>query len=231
MTTRASSRKALSPGPDDAPHLPLALLQGVHAVHARMHQMVDIPVGDGGLSAGAAERARGVKSSIGVSILSPMAGNRVSSLTCFPGAGRDPFLPWIPTFAGMTEQFLTLGRDQDQGAAAIGHQTALQQAERVGDHPRIEHIVDRDRRLESGARVLRRPFMTTITVRKAYLCTPPVLRALLRTPSTQRAPLQVRKPTIRACRFGCGRYRCRYETMREAAHARCAMSPTISPRC
>jgi hypothetical protein len=51
-----------------------------------------------------------------------------------------------------------LGGDQDQGAAAIGHQAALQQPERVGDHPRVQHIIDRDRRLEGGARLLRRPF-------------------------------------------------------------------------
>jgi hypothetical protein len=30
--------------------------------------------------------------------------------------------------------------------------------ERVGDHPRVQHILDRDRRPEGGARVLRRPF-------------------------------------------------------------------------
>jgi hypothetical protein len=30
-----------------------------------------------------------------------------------------------------------LGRNQDQRAAAIGHQAALQQSERVGDHPRV----------------------------------------------------------------------------------------------
>src|SRR2546422_578678 len=39
-----------------------------------------------------------------------------------------------------------LGRDQDQRAAAIGHETALQQPERVGDHPRVQHILDGDRR-------------------------------------------------------------------------------------
>ena len=46
-----------------------------------------------------------------------------------------------------------LGRDQDQRTAAIGHQAALQQPERVGDHPRIQHILDGDRRLEGAARV------------------------------------------------------------------------------
>jgi len=43
---------------------------------------------------------------------------------------------------------LILGRDQDQGAAAIGHQPALQQAERIGDHPRVQHIIDSDRSLK-----------------------------------------------------------------------------------
>ena len=50
-----------------------------------------------------------------------------------------------------------LGRRQDQRAAAVGHQAALQQAERIGDHPRAQHVVDGDRIAERRARVLRRP--------------------------------------------------------------------------
>jgi len=38
-------------------------------------------------------------------------------------------------------------------------QAALQQPERVGDHPRVQHVLDGDRGLERGARVLRRPFI------------------------------------------------------------------------
>jgi hypothetical protein len=88
--------------------------------------------------------------------------------------------PWIPAFAGMTreadhrrldafagaeqvdrllrEVAAALGRDPDHCAAAVGHQAALQQPERAGDHPQIEHVVDGDRRFERGVRVLRRPF-------------------------------------------------------------------------
>jgi hypothetical protein len=53
---------------------------------------------------------------------------------------------------------LARSADQDQCAAAIGHQATLQERERVGDHPRIQYIVDGDRRLEGGARGLARPF-------------------------------------------------------------------------
>ena len=51
-----------------------------------------------------------------------------------------------------------VGRGQDQRAAAVGDQAALQDAERIGDHPRVQHVLDRDRVLEGGARILRRPF-------------------------------------------------------------------------
>jgi hypothetical protein len=46
-----------------------------------------------------------------------------------------------------------LGCNQDQCAAAVDHQAALQQPERVGDHPRIHHILDGDRRFEGRAQV------------------------------------------------------------------------------
>ena len=51
-----------------------------------------------------------------------------------------------------------VGRGEDQRAAAVGDKAALQQAERIGDHPRIEHVRDRDRVLHHCARVLPRPF-------------------------------------------------------------------------
>ena len=51
-----------------------------------------------------------------------------------------------------------VGRGQDQRAAAVGDEAALQDAERIGDHPRIQHVLDRDRRLHGGARILRGPF-------------------------------------------------------------------------
>jgi hypothetical protein len=43
-----------------------------------------------------------------------------------------------------------LGRNQGQGAAAIGHQEAPRQALRPGDHPRVQQILDAGRRLESS---------------------------------------------------------------------------------
>ena len=58
----------------------------------------------------------------------------------------------------MREVAGALGGDQDQGATAVGHQTALQQAERVGDHPGIEDVFDGDWRLEGGPGVFGRPF-------------------------------------------------------------------------
>jgi len=100
-----------------------------------------------------------------------------------PGGRPRPLWPWIPAVAGMPgnadhrrldtlagaeqvdrppvrcqEQALrevagALGGDQYQRAAAIGHQAALQQSERVGDYPRVQHVLDGDRRLEGGARV------------------------------------------------------------------------------
>jgi hypothetical protein len=43
-----------------------------------------------------------------------------------------------------------LDRNQDQRTAAIGHQATLQQSERVGAHPRIEHVLDGDPRFEGS---------------------------------------------------------------------------------
>ena len=50
-----------------------------------------------------------------------------------------------------------VGAGEDQGAAAIGDEAALQDAERVSDHFRVEHVLDGDRLLHRGARILRRP--------------------------------------------------------------------------
>ena len=51
-----------------------------------------------------------------------------------------------------------VGARQDQRAAAIRHQAAFQDAHGVGDHAAVEHVLDRDRVAEHGARVLARPF-------------------------------------------------------------------------
>ena len=50
-----------------------------------------------------------------------------------------------------------VSRREDQRAAAIGDEAALEQVERVGDHPRFEHVLHGDRVAEAGARVPRRP--------------------------------------------------------------------------
>ena len=47
---------------------------------------------------------------------------------------------------------------QDQRPATISHQTTHQQPERIADHLRVQHIVDGDRVLKTGTRVLAGPF-------------------------------------------------------------------------
>ena len=60
---------------------------------------------------------------------------------------------------GLRREILgAVGGGQDQGAAAVGDEAAHQQAERVGDHPRAQDVLDGDRVAEGGARVFRRPF-------------------------------------------------------------------------
>ena len=51
-----------------------------------------------------------------------------------------------------------IGRGHDQRAAAVGDEAALQQPERIGDHPRVQYVLDGDRVLHHRARILRRPF-------------------------------------------------------------------------
>src|SRR5258706_395622 len=109
------------------------------------HQVIDILVGDAGFlegqGAGDLEGARTVKGL-------HLADHR--RLNAFAGAEDvDRLFRKIPG---------AVGRGQDQRAAAIGDEAALQDAEWIGDHPRVQDIRDRDRRLHGGARVLRRPF-------------------------------------------------------------------------
>jgi hypothetical protein len=86
----------------------------------------DVTVGDAGLGkgrgAGDAEGARGDE------ILHLADHRRLDAL-----AGAEQVDRLLREVAG------ALGGDQDQCAAAIGHQAALQQAERISDHPRIQH--------------------------------------------------------------------------------------------
>ena len=108
------------------------------------HQMVDVLVGDAGLGkrlgAGHAERARRRE-------IRHLADHR----------GLDD-LAGAEDVDGPGREILgALGRGQDQRAAAIGHEAALQQAERIGDHPRVQDVLDGDRVLEGGARVLAPP--------------------------------------------------------------------------
>ncbi len=108
------------------------------------HQVVDVVVGDAGfgkgLGAGDAKGARGGE-------VFHLADHR--GLDALAGAEQVDRLS--------REVLGALGRNQDQRAAAIGDEATLQQSERVGDHPRVQHILDRDRCLEGGARVLARP--------------------------------------------------------------------------
>ena len=179
----------------DAPHLPDALLQGVHAVHARVHvgeaaavgvqrqlaadrgvpltdepgrlarlaeaqvlqaverqvgegvvdhQVVDVGVGDPRLVerllAGDAERLGGGE------VLHLADHRRLDALAGSQDVDRL-----------LREVLGPLGAGQDDGAAAVGDQAAHQHAERPGDHRRVQHVVDGDRVLEAGARVLAPP--------------------------------------------------------------------------
>src|SRR5882672_7196184 len=180
----------------DAAHLPHALLQRIHAVHAGMHvaetaaigiqrqlaagpgvavgdelagffmrheaeiaeaiqrqmrkrvvdhQVIDIPMGDAGLLEG--ERARDLERTRTVEGLHLADHRRFHAL-----AGAEDIDRLGLEILG------AVGRGQDQRAAAVGDEAALQDAERIGDHPRVQHILDRDRRLHGGARILRGPF-------------------------------------------------------------------------
>jgi hypothetical protein len=86
--------------------------------------VVDVTVGDAGLGkglgAGDAERARGSE------ILHLADHRRLDTL-----AGAEQVDRLLRKVAG------ALGGDQDQRAAAIGHEAALQQPKRIGDHPRV----------------------------------------------------------------------------------------------
>src|SRR5882672_1180957 len=109
------------------------------------HQVIDILVADAGLLEG--EWARDPERARTVERLH-LADHRC--LDAFTGAEDIDRL-------GL-EILGAVGRGQDQRAAAIGDEAALQDAERIGDHPRVQHILDRDRRLHGGARILRSPF-------------------------------------------------------------------------
>jgi len=104
------------------------------------HQMVDVAVGDAGLGeglgAGDAEGARGGE-------ILHLADHR--GLDALAGAEEVDRPPVRCQGQALREVAGALCGNQDQGAAAIGHQAALQQPERVGDHPRIEHVLERDR--------------------------------------------------------------------------------------
>ena len=109
------------------------------------HEMIDVLVGNTGLleskGTGDLERARTIKR------LHLADHRRFHALAGPHDIDRLGF-----------EILGAVGRGQDQRAAAVGDEAALQDAERIGDHPRIEHVLDRDRRLHGGARILRGPF-------------------------------------------------------------------------
>ena len=109
------------------------------------HQVIDVLVGD----AGFAERGRpcDLEGARGVERLHLADHRRFHAL-----AGAEDIDRLVRKILG------AVGRGQDQRAAAIGDEAALQDAERIGDHPRVQHVLDRDRRLHRGARILRGPF-------------------------------------------------------------------------
>src|SRR5450755_2494003 len=179
-----------------AAHLPHALLQRIHAVHAGMHvaqsaaigverQLAARPgvaVGDefaGFLVRHEAEVAETVERQMRerivdhqvIDVLMRDAGFLEGEGACdLEGARAVKGLHLadhrrLHALAGAEnidrpglEILGSLGRGQDQRAAAVGNEAALQDAERIGDHARIQHVLDRDRRLHGGARILRGPF-------------------------------------------------------------------------
>ncbi len=109
------------------------------------HQVIDVLVRDPGLlerrRSGHAERARRGE-------ILHLADHR--RFRAFAGAQDIDRLG--------REILRALGRGQDQRAAAVGHQAAHQQPERIGDHAAVQHVVGGDRIAERRPRVLRRPF-------------------------------------------------------------------------
>ena len=109
------------------------------------HQVVDIAVLDAGHAEGLRPRdAEGAR-----------AGE---VLHLADHGGLDGFTAAQDVDRLLRKILRTVGGGEDQRAAAIRHQAALQQAERVGDHLAVQHVVDRDRVLEGRARILARPF-------------------------------------------------------------------------
>ena len=108
------------------------------------HQVIDVRVLDAGFVEGLlarhAERARGGE-------VLHLADHR--ALDALAGAQDVDRL--------LREVLGALGAGEDERAAAVRDQAAHQDAERLGDHARLEHVVNRDRLLEGRARVLGRP--------------------------------------------------------------------------
>src|SRR5581483_11140017 len=176
----------------NATHLPHALLQRIHAVHARMHigqtaaigverqfparpsvavgdelagflirheteiaeaeqrqmregvvdhQMIDVLVHDASFLEG--QRTRDLEGARGVEGLHLADHRRFHAL-----AGAED----IDRLARKILRAIRGG--ENQRAAAVGDEAALQQAERIGDHPRIEDVGDCDRVLHRSAGIL-----------------------------------------------------------------------------
>ena len=109
------------------------------------HQVIDVLVGDAGLLE--CQRSRHLERARGVEGLHLADHRRLDALAGAEDIDR----------LGL-EVLGAIGAGQDQGAAAVGDEAALQDAHRIGDHARVEHVGDRDRILHGRARVLRRPF-------------------------------------------------------------------------
>jgi len=105
------------------------------------HQVVDVVVRDAGLGkgrgAGDAEGARGGE-------VRHLGDHR--RLGALAGAEEVDRPPVRCQGQALREVAGALGRNQDQRTAAIGHHTTQQEPERVGDHPRVQHVLDGDRR-------------------------------------------------------------------------------------
>ncbi len=109
------------------------------------HHMIDVLVGDAGL----AERGgpRDTEGARGVERFHLADHGRFHAL-----AGAEDVDRLLRKILG------AIGAGQDQRAAAVGDEAALQDPERVGDHARVQHVRNGDRLLHGGARILRRPF-------------------------------------------------------------------------
>src|SRR6266851_811030 len=103
-----------------------------------------------------------------VDIARPNSRHRVGAFACFFGGRRgqadglaDVLVPMALSGAEQINRLLlevagALGGGHNDCSAAVAYQGAIEQMERVTDHPRVEHVVDRDGLAHLRGRIHRR---------------------------------------------------------------------------